>query len=124
MWKVYLLDVQLGLLLDMALPGVVQLGPHLVPPVLLLASVLGLAGPVAASVVQLDVSRALALPAVAVVQLGPWSGGSGQVGQCWGTSVVQLGIGQSVEGWLASWLSCLEYKLCCLIVGMLVIANG
>ena len=41
MWKVYILDVQLGLHLDMALPGIVQLGPHLVPPVLLLASVLG-----------------------------------------------------------------------------------
>ena len=94
----YLLDVQLGLLLDLALPCVVQLGPHLVPPVLLLVSVLGLAGPVAASVVQLDVSRALALPAVAVVQLGPWSAGSGQVGQCWGTSGVQLGVGHPGGG--------------------------
>ena len=98
MWKVYLLDVQLGLLLDMALPGFVQLGPHLVPPVLLLASVLGLAGPVAASVVQCDVSRALALPAVAVVQLGLWSAGSGQAGHCWGTSGVQLEVGQPGEG--------------------------
>ena len=89
----------------MAPPGIVQLGSQHAPPGILLASALGQAGPAAAVVVQLDTSPALALPAVAVVQLGPWSDGSGQVGQFVGTSGVQLGVVHHGESLLASWVS-------------------